>query len=75
MFTAYHAKYYAHALTHRHGSDGIDRLSQSLFDAGVDLNPRQIDAALVLTVIPAQAGIQKLLPYSTNGTGSPPTRG
>ncbi|MFZ6751597.1 hypothetical protein ACO0K8_21725 [Undibacterium sp. Ren11W] len=42
MFTAYHANYYAHALTLRHGSDGVDRLSQSLFDAGVDLHPYQI---------------------------------
>jgi hypothetical protein len=41
MFTAYHAKYYAHALTLRHGSAGVDRLSQSLFDAGVDLNPQE----------------------------------
>ncbi len=38
MISAYHAKYYAHELTRRHAADGVDRLSQSLFDASVDLN-------------------------------------
>jgi hypothetical protein len=57
MFTAYHAKYYAHALTLRHGSDGVDRLSQSLFDAGVDLNPHQIDAALFALKNPLSKGV------------------
>jgi len=44
--TDYHAKYFAHELTIQHGNAGIDRLSQSLFDASVDLNPHQIEAAL-----------------------------
>lgn len=57
MFTAYHAKYYAHALTLRHGSEGVDRLSQSLFDAGVDLNPHQIDAALFALKNPLSKGV------------------
>jgi RecG-like helicase len=39
LISAYHAKYYAHELTRRHAADGVDRLSQSLFDASVDLNP------------------------------------
>ena len=46
MTSAYHAKYYAHELTRRHPAGGVDRLSQSLFDASVDLNPHQIEAAL-----------------------------
>jgi len=37
--TAYHSKYYAHDLTRR-APGGIDRISMSLFDATVDLNPR-----------------------------------
>ena len=45
MITTYHAKYYAHDLT-RKGSAGLDRLSISLFDAAVDLNPHQIEAAM-----------------------------
>lgn len=57
MFTAYHAKYYAHELTRRHSADGVDRLSQSLFDASVDLNPHQIDAALFALRNPLQEGV------------------
>ena len=57
MISAYHAKYYAHELTRRHASDGVDRLSQSLFDAGVDLNPHQIDAALFALRNPLQQGV------------------
>ena len=55
--TAYHAKYYAHELTRRHASDGVDRLSQSLFDASVDLNPHQIEAALFALRNPLQEGV------------------
>lgn len=44
--TEYHAKYYAYELTRQHRGGDIDRISQSLFDAAVDLNPRQIDGAL-----------------------------
>ena len=45
--TPYHAKYFAWELTRRRAASEDDRLSQSLFDASVDLNPHQIDAALV----------------------------
>lgn len=57
LITAYHAKYYAHELTRRHGADGVDRLSQSLFDASVDLNPHQIEAALFAMRNPLQQGV------------------
>lgn len=57
MISAYHAKYYAHELSRRHGSDGVDRLSQSLFDANVDLNPHQIEAALFALRNPMQEGV------------------
>ncbi|KGS91819.1 DEAD/DEAH box helicase family protein [Burkholderia pseudomallei] len=57
MISAYHAKYYAHELTRRHAADGIDRLSQSLFDASVDLNPHQIEAALFALRNPLQEGV------------------
>jgi hypothetical protein len=46
MTTPYHARYFAHELTRLHGSGGVDRLSMALFDACVDLNPHQIEAAL-----------------------------
>jgi hypothetical protein len=54
--TAYHAKYYSHDLT-RLGSSGIGRLSQSLFDAAVDLNPHQIEAALFALQSPLSKGV------------------
>ncbi len=55
--TGYHAKYYAHELTGRHSADDVDRLSQSLFDASVDLNPHQIEAALFAMRNPLQQGV------------------
>mgnify|MGYP003108986959 CR=1 FL=1 len=55
--TAYHAKYYAYELTKRHADNGVDRLSQSLFDASVDLNPHQIEAALFAMRNPLQQGV------------------
>lgn len=57
MITAYHAKYYAHELTRRSAASGVDRLSQSLFDASVDLNPHQIEAALFALRNPLQEGV------------------
>jgi ERCC4-related helicase len=57
VISAYHAKYYAYELTRRHEADGVDRLSQSLFDASVDLNPHQIDAALFALRNPIQQGV------------------
>lgn len=57
MISAYHAKYYAHELTRRHAADGVSCLSQSLFDASVDLNPHQIEAALFALHNPLQEGV------------------
>lgn len=37
MITSCHVKYFAHELTQRHGHNGIECLSQFLFDASVDL--------------------------------------
>lgn len=54
--TAYHAKYFAHDLTRR-GGTGLDRLSMSLFDAAVDLNPHQIEAALFALQSPLSKGV------------------
>ena len=54
--TAYHAKYYAHDLMRR-ASTGLDRLSVSLFDAAVDLNPHQIEAALFALESPLSKGV------------------
>ena len=56
MLTPYHAKFYAHDLTRRAPS-GLDRLSMSLFDAAVDLNPHQIEAALFALESPLSKGV------------------
>src|ERR1700680_4788442 len=50
------AKYFAYDLTRRAAS-GIDRLSMSLFDAAVDLNPHQIEAALFALESPLSRGV------------------
>lgn len=57
MSTPYHARYFAHELTRRHPSAGLARLSSSLFDATVDLNPHQIDAALFALQSPLGKGV------------------
>lgn len=57
MSTAYHARYFAHELTRQAASTGVDRLSSSLFDATVDLNPHQIDAALFALQSPLGRGV------------------
>jgi ERCC4-related helicase len=56
MTTAYHAKYFAHDLTRR-ATDGVDRLSSALFDAAVDLNPHQIEAAVFALQSPLSKGV------------------
>ena len=55
MSTPYHARYFAHELT-RLGGSGVERLGRSLFDACVDLNPHQIEAALFALRSPIAKG-------------------
>jgi SNF2 family DNA or RNA helicase len=55
--TDYHARYFAYELTRRRAADGIGRLSQSLFDASVDLNPHQIEAAMFALRSPIENGV------------------
>lgn len=56
MSTPYHAKYFAHELTRQASGADPDRLSRALFDAQVDLNPHQIDAALFALRSPVSGG-------------------
>ncbi|HNO05706.1 MAG TPA: SNF2-related protein, partial [Flavobacteriales bacterium] len=56
MLTPYHAKYFAHELT-RLGGSGVERLGRSLFDASVQLQPHQIDAALFALKSPLEQGV------------------
>ncbi len=57
QITPHQARYYAHALTSRQDADGIGSISQSLFDASVDLNPHQVDAALFACQNPLSQGV------------------
>ncbi len=55
LITPFHAKYFAYDLTRQHAANDVGRLSQSLFDASVDLNPHQIEAALFALRSPLSA--------------------
>lgn len=57
QITAHHAKYFAWELSRRRAASEDDRLAQSLFDASVDLNPHQIDAALFALNNPLSKGV------------------
>lgn len=57
MNTPWHAKYFAAELLRRSASSDIDKLSMSLFDASVDLNPHQIEAALFACRSPLSKGV------------------
>ncbi|MFC1492884.1 SNF2-related protein [candidate division KSB1 bacterium] len=57
MSTAYHSKYWAHALTLRGSGGDITSLSRSISNARVDLNPHQIDAALFALRSPFSNGV------------------
>ncbi|MCB0753715.1 MAG: DEAD/DEAH box helicase, partial [Ignavibacteriae bacterium] len=54
--TQFHSKYFSHELT-RVGGKGVDRLGRTLFDARVDLNPHQIEAALFALRSPLSKGV------------------
>ncbi len=66
-WTAYHAKYFAHELTQRIASKvategfddsaNLDKITASLSDAQVDLNPHQVDAALFALRSPLSQGV------------------
>lgn len=56
MTTQFHSTYYAHELTKRSSSDDLAKLGASLFNATVDLNPHQLDAALFAFNSPLSSG-------------------
>ncbi len=56
MTTEYHSQYYAYQLTKRLASDNSEKLSQSLLNATVDLNPHQVEAALFAFRSPLSRG-------------------
>ena len=54
--TDYHAKYFAHELSKRCSSDSLEKLTGTLMDAQVDLNPHQVEAALFAFKSPLSNG-------------------
>lgn len=57
MSTIYHAKYFANEIVKHNASNDVGRLSRSLFDSCVDLNPHQIEAALFVLRSPISKGV------------------
>ena len=55
--TSHQACYYAHDLTRLGAVGELDRLSTTLFDSKVDLNPHQVEAALFAISNPLQKGV------------------
>lgn len=56
QITDYHAKHYAREMTKRCPSDSVEKLTPSLLDAQVDLNPHQVEAALFAFKSPFSTG-------------------
>ena len=57
MLTPFQAKYFAHELTRQRPSGDLGKLTASLQDAQVDLNPHQVDAALFAFKSPLSKGV------------------
>ncbi|GAA4717989.1 SNF2-related protein [Brevibacillus fulvus] len=56
MSTSFHSQYFAYELTKQSSSNSVGRLSQSLINATVDLNPHQVEAALFAFRSPLERG-------------------
>jgi ERCC4-related helicase len=56
QITDYQAKYFSYQLTRRRASDDAEKLGTALFNAKVDLNPHQIEAALFAFQSPLSKG-------------------
>lgn len=57
MYTKYHSKYFANELSLHRATDTIENLTVALSNAKVDLNPHQVDAALVALKSPLSSGV------------------
>lgn len=57
MISPHQACYFAHDLTRLGAVGELDRLSTTLFDSKVDLNPHQVDAALFAISNPLRKGV------------------
>ena len=55
--TTYQACYFANDIARKRAPDDPDRITASVFDASIDLNPHQIDAALFALQSPFASGV------------------
>ncbi len=56
LITQYQAQYFAYALVKRSSANSLERLTSTLMDAQVDLNPHQVEAALFAFKSPLSSG-------------------
>jgi superfamily II DNA or RNA helicase len=56
-YSPHQLAYFAHKLTLRGASDSMERMAGALFDAQVDMNPHQVDAALFAAGNPLSKGV------------------
>ncbi|MGE4239609.1 SNF2-related protein [Ramlibacter sp.] len=56
-YSPHQLAYFAHRLTLRGAAGSMDRMAGALFDAQVDLNPHQVDAALFAAGNPLSKGV------------------
>ncbi|GJL94401.1 MAG: helicase SNF2 [Hyphococcus sp.] len=56
MTTVFHMKLFAHELLRRHSAADAEKIAGTLFDAQVDLNPHQVEAALFAFKSPLSKG-------------------
>ena len=56
IITDYQAQYYAHELIKRSSANSLEKLTSTLMDAQVDLNPHQVEAALFAFKSPLSSG-------------------
>lgn len=54
--TIYQAQFFAHELTKRSSANSLEKLTTTLMDAQVDLNPHQVEAALFAFKSPLSSG-------------------
>lgn len=57
QLTPHQARYYSWLLTRQAEGGSMDSLATTLFDAQVDLNPHQVDAALFACKNPLSKGV------------------
>lgn len=57
LFSNHQIKYFSWEITRKRSGSDQDRISQSLFDAQVDINPHQIEAALFALKNPLSRGV------------------